>query len=560
MHSIMQVIFFISLSSCIHLGGSEQNSLSPTAENTENSSAKTIPSPNHNPHNLAHNEQAWFKGSVAEAFATAKIDKKAMFLYWGAVWCPPCNELKSSVFNQARFWQEMESILAVYLDGDGIEAQAWGEKLDVSGYPTLLFLNDQGDEIFRLATGLSLEEMIQLLKYLNNDIPSIESTIAKLESGSISQVELSMLSYLSWEQKSRFAEINSEKLRLVEKIFETLPPAMTSEKAITGARLLEYWASTSSSAEKIDKLWAQSHIKKIPLWFASMTQNKQAIFASRATLIYSIQPIYQSMQKFLPKLDAEAYKPKWLAALRSLQNEQRLNIDAQFWARLGELGFYRATLSQSEGERSSSDKEQAVPEFLQKQVAAEVARIDKQAMSPEERIAVISGAGVALYQAGLHREAEQFLRKEAKNSPTPYYYYSALSSLAKKEKDISHAKEWAHLAKKAALGRSTKIQWTAYELNLFLEHLSPEKEQDMSKTLMLLDEYYQLAFSFTDGFQGRNGKIGERIAKNVAPFCAQTTFLDLINKYKAQCLDGTKETGRQDCLRHFRLIFPKDNL
>lgn len=35
----------------------------------------------------------WFEGSVEGAFATAKTQDKPIFLYWGAVWCPPCHEL-----------------------------------------------------------------------------------------------------------------------------------------------------------------------------------------------------------------------------------------------------------------------------------------------------------------------------------------------------------------------------------------------------------------------------------------------------------------------------------
>ena len=43
---------------------------------------------------LQHGEVQWFEGDVEEAFASAKDSGKPVFLYWGAVWCPPCHNLK----------------------------------------------------------------------------------------------------------------------------------------------------------------------------------------------------------------------------------------------------------------------------------------------------------------------------------------------------------------------------------------------------------------------------------------------------------------------------------
>ena len=66
---------------------------------------------------------AWFEGSVEEAFEAAEKQNKPLFLYWGAVWFPPCQEIKHTVFKSRRFIAQTESFIPVYLDGDTKAAQ-----------------------------------------------------------------------------------------------------------------------------------------------------------------------------------------------------------------------------------------------------------------------------------------------------------------------------------------------------------------------------------------------------------------------------------------------------
>ncbi len=61
-----------------------------------------------------------------------------LFLYWGAVWCPPCNQVKATVFNRQGFIARSRFFVPVHLDGDSPSAQKLGARFKVRGYPTMI--------------------------------------------------------------------------------------------------------------------------------------------------------------------------------------------------------------------------------------------------------------------------------------------------------------------------------------------------------------------------------------------------------------------------------------
>src|SRR5579862_942470 len=125
---------------------------------------------------------AWYPGTVEAAFAAARAQNKPVFLYWGAKWCPPCHELKATVFSRPDFIEKLKLFIPVYLDGDDPGAQKWGERFGVSGYPTVLVLRADQSELARISGGMDLSQYAEVLDSVLGDVRPVDAILATLKS------------------------------------------------------------------------------------------------------------------------------------------------------------------------------------------------------------------------------------------------------------------------------------------------------------------------------------------------------------------------------------------
>src|ERR1700712_3843853 len=146
-------------------------------------------------------KQAASDGEIDAAFADARAANKPVFVYWGAKWCPPCNQVRATLFNRQDFIERSRSFVPVYVDGDSPGAQKIGQRFHVSGYPTMVLFNPQGQEVTRLPGEVDAVRYSEVLTLGMNAARPVSAVLfdALAKPALLSAADWRLLAFYSWD-------------------------------------------------------------------------------------------------------------------------------------------------------------------------------------------------------------------------------------------------------------------------------------------------------------------------------------------------------------------------
>jgi len=392
---------------------------------------------------------AWFDGSVEAAFAAARAQNKPVFLYWGANWCPPCHELKATVFSRPDFIEKLKLFIPVHLDGDDPGAQKWGEKFGVSGYPTVLVLKADQSELARISGGMDLSQYAEVLDLVLGDVRPVNTILVELKQANakpLTRDDCRRLAYYGWDVADDLSTRAAELAQTLSQAAARCPTDATAEQA----RLIVIAANMAADAEAAS------------LGAGKPPSQRLVVLIGKVSAILRNPPLANEISDALGGLDESFFKAavavapqdaadwirRYAAVMDAAAMDPRFSSADHLYSIYGKLVATKALAPQHK-----------IPPEL---AAAAQQRIDAalaEKMDEHTRPSVVNAALNILDVLGDDDKAYAITHAQLAQSRSPYYYMLDLAELDEKHGHIDSAVEWLSRAYAQSQGAATRFQW-----------------------------------------------------------------------------------------------------
>jgi thioredoxin-related protein len=455
-------------------------------------------------------------GNLDAAFARAKTENKPLFLYWGAVWCPPCNQVKATIFNRQDFIEKSKLFVPVYLDGDSKGAQKLGTQYRVRGYPTMILFSPQGQEVMRLPGEVDVQRYVTALTLGMNAARPLKATLtaARNKDAALTEQDWTMLSLYSWETDETALVPKAELTGTLAKLAAHCPPQFKSAQA-----RLELKALVAAAREKAAEKSKATAEPGARARFAAVLAQPALARDNLEALAYSVDDL---AGKLTPEKSAERKElvAQWDAALDKLAQDASLSRADRLGALSGRVALARL----------DQPKDYKLGGPLLETVRAAAKDADQSTTDKYERQAVIPTAADVLADAGLIAESNALLEAELPKAVSPYYHMLGLAANAKNSGNKQAAVDWAGKAYTAAQGPATRIQWGASYINMLVD----QTPQDAARIEKAASQIFGELDPAPETFYERNRRSLERIGKKLIAWNKDGTHKTTLEKLRTQ--------------------------
>lgn len=146
--------------------------------------------------------------SFDEALKAAKAENKMVFIDCYTSWCGPCKRLARDIFPTKEAGDYFTPrFVSIKVDMEKGEGPQLGKRYDVGAYPTLLFLNADGELVYRLCGGKS--SAVELIKDVEQGIKNQSLTAMQRQYEEGNRTQAFITDYLEMlDNQAMLSEIN----------------------------------------------------------------------------------------------------------------------------------------------------------------------------------------------------------------------------------------------------------------------------------------------------------------------------------------------------------------
>jgi thiol-disulfide isomerase/thioredoxin len=469
---------------------------------------------------------------VDKAFELGRKTGKPVFLYWGAVWCPPCNQVKATLFSRADFVERSRAFVPVYVDGDKPGAQKVAARFKVQGYPTMILFKPDGTEVTRLPGEVDPQRyLLTLTAGLNAQVPVKELMRRATAKQALTPEQWRLLAFYSWETDEQQVVASTELPKRLMDLASAVPADLPQVRDRLTFKALAASADMppAEAAKVFDVASGKQFVDRI-------LNDPQAGPPLVDMLIWQGEGVVKYLE---PGGESRrSLAGRWDAALARFATESALSKADQVDALDARVGMWKLM---DGAEKLSAARQPLVLQQVARVVAATTDRYERQA--------VIPAAAHVLTNADLFAQSDELLKLELPRAVAPYYHMLGLAGNAKKRNDAKSALYWYEQAWKKSEGPATRIQWGTGFVGQLVELAPAEPSRIQAAAASVIAQLEPKSETFYE----RNQRSLKRMATRLVKWQGNdATRMAAVEKLKQQLSKictrlPTKDDGRTNC-------------
>lgn len=203
--------------------------------------------------------------SFTEGVAAAKAEGKLVFVDFFTTWCGPCNMMTQDIFPQEEVGDYFnENFVCLKIDAEKGEGIELAKRFEITGYPTFVVLNTDGEELGRqIGAILDGQDFISAIERIANPEKSPERLKERYGNGERSAELISAYAdYLiasAYQGEEVNQELTDEAHRVVKEYFDSL----TDKQRTAEENLFIYLQHAESPLDEYGR-YMTAHFKKFP--------------------------------------------------------------------------------------------------------------------------------------------------------------------------------------------------------------------------------------------------------------------------------------------------------